>query len=404
MASFPAQSEHDDLTTSEIERYSRQLLLPQFGPTSQKSLKASSLLIVGLGGLGCPAALYLAGAGVGTLGLVDRPDDVVEKSNLHRQIAHTEHTVGINKLQSAEAAIRAINSTVTITKHHSIVPENAIQLVAGYDLVLDCTDNVASRYLISDACASARVPLLSGSAIGVEGQLTLYCSSIEAPCYRCIFPHPPPPSCVGSCDSAGVLGPVPGVIGTMQAMEAIKMLGNVTNTSTLERKLLLFDAAECNFRKVTLRSRVKTCVVCGDNPTVSVATFNYQRFVNTSSACTTKDLIPNIPDNLRITVQQLHDLRKSDTPYNLIDVRPSTEFNICHLPEAQSHPLPTLRPSELPLKEAEEPCLTVFICRRGNKSRKAIQAALDVGVTNVCDIVGGLQAWHRQIDSNFPLY
>lgn len=390
-----------ELKGSEVERYSRQLILPHFGISSQQNLKTSSILIVGVGGLGCPAALYLAGAGVGRLGLVDRPNDVVEKSNLHRQVAHSETRVGTNKVDSAETAVLALNSTIHVIKHKSFEQLNALQLVREYDLVLDCTDNVMSRYLISDACAAERVPLISGSAIGMEGQLTVYCSSEEAPCYRCIFPKPPPPSCVGSCDSAGVIGPVPGIIGTLQALEALKLIGKIGLCEILERKLLLFDGTDSSFRTVKLRSRSTDCAACGPNP-INVAKFDYESFASGPTGFLPTPW-PHVRSDYRLSATEFAKLRKEHQHYRLIDVRPRTEFDMCHLDEAENIPLNHLTSSEI--KKATSGGLrTVFICRRGNASRSAVDLALKEGVPDVCDVIGGLQSWHASVDKEFPLY
>lgn len=401
------------MSTSDVERYSRQLLLPQFGVRSQKRLRNGRVLVVGLGGLGCPAALYLAGAGVATLGLVDRPHDTVEKTNLHRQIAHAEARVGMDKVLSAELAILALNSSVVVEKHHQFVPTNAVQLVRNYDVVLDCTDNVSSRYLISDACATARVPLVSGSAIGMEGQLTVYCSRQDTPCYRCVFPQPPPPDCVGSCDSAGVLGPVPGIIGTMQALETLKLLGQIQRTTPLERKLLLFDATESTFRSVKLRARSEKCAACGDNPTVDVSSFDYGKFAlgisqqaddPSEASGNSHPATSKMGSGTRVSVEEFCELRKDPSQYHLIDVRPATEFEMCHLEEAKNYPLSSLESSNLFTHSAYDEKPIVFICRRGNASQKAVQFALNDGAKNVVDVVGGLQSWHHNIDINFPLY
>lgn len=392
------------LSSNDIERYSRQLLLPQFGVAGQKKLKRSRILIVGIGGLGSPAALYLAGAGVGTLGLVDRPTDVVEVSNLHRQLAHSEARVGTNKVKSAEVAIRAINSNVSIEKHESFLPANAIQLVSSYHLVLDCTDNVASRYLVGDACAAAKIPLLSGSAIGMDGQLAMYCGAPDSPCYRCIFPNPPPPNCVGSCDASGVLGPVPGLIGTLQGLEAIKLLSCMGQTESLDRKLLLFDASECSFRSVKLRSRLKSCIACGDSASISVADFDYDLFAQGGTCENGDNVTVTIERKHQVTPQEFAEFRKDRSTYRLIDVRPHNEFDICHLEEAENQPLATLKSPGVLDEFQPEKLRTILLCRRGNSSQKALKVFLDSGITNVCEVQGGLQAWHYKIDSTFPLY
>lgn len=393
-----------DLSSEEVERYSRQLLLPQFGVESQEKLKSSRVLVIGVGGLGCPASMYLAGAGVGTIGLVDRPEDVVEKSNLHRQVGHNEARVGTNKVESAAIAIRALNSLVSIEKHRYIKPSNAVKLVSSFDLVLDCTDNVMSRYLISDACATSRTPLISGAAIGLDGQLTMYCIDEDTPCYRCIFPTPPPPSCVGSCDSAGVLGPVPGIIGTFQALEALKILGGVRHCESLARKMLLFDASDSSFRTMKLRPRATTCLACGDTSSFKVADYDYEAFARGSLAGSNGTSWPPIDPQLRTTCEEFASMRKANNGYRLVDVRPAGEYDMCHLEEAESIPLsgPFLSKEFENMKTSAQK--TVFICRRGNASWKALQLALEAGVKGATDVVGGLQSWHNEIDKSFPLY
>lgn len=394
------------LTRDQTERYDRQLLLPSFGPESQVRLLQSRVLVIGAGGLGCPAALYLAGAGVGTIGLVDRPNEVIEKSNLHRQIAHTEQRVGKNKVESIQTALQALNSSVEIETHDEIVPANAVSLVSMYHLVLDCTDNVKSRYMISDACAVGRVPLVSGAAIGLEGQLTMYCSSDDAPCYRCIFPVPPPPSCVGSCDADGVLGPVPGTIGTLQALEALKFLAKPKNTSVLEGKLLLFDATSTSFRTVKLRSRTETCAVCGKVPPFSVEEFDYDTFVSDTQSVNQAEASPTVPisstssqyPSHRITVKQLAEIREDPTSYRLIDVRPKTQFDIGHLEEAENHPVSSQETFIEALLGGRDDRRAIFICRAGNASRKAVQIALKHGVTDAVDVIGGFTSWRETFD------
>jgi len=320
-----------NLPPESISRYSRQLLLPVFGPTRQIALSSSRALIIGCGGLGCPAALYLGAAGVGHLALADRPGDVVEVTNLHRQVGHTTDRVGVEKAESLAIAVRAINPLVNVT----VVDGSAFAggdrpggataeaLVAAYDVVLDCTDNVAARYLINDACVLGGVPLVAGAAVGTDGQLTVYnweASAVDVArpptgspatpvvgtllpprkssrvCLRCVFPVPPPPSCVGSCDTAGVLGPVPGVIGVLQALEAIKVLATpaavaaapddpaapapgvplppsgaaaAAGLTVLARRMLLFDGADGAFTTVTLRPARPDCAVCSPARTVT---------------------------------------------------------------------------------------------------------------------------------------
>ncbi|GBF89175.1 adenylyltransferase and sulfurtransferase [Raphidocelis subcapitata] len=248
------------LTKPQAERYSRQLLLPAFGPAAQARLCAASALIVGCGGLGAPAALYLAAAGIGRLGLADH--DAVEISNLHRQIIHSEARAGAHKAASAAAAVAALNSSVALDVHtEGLTPANAADLVRRYDLVIDASDNAPTRYLLSDAAAATGTPLVSAAAVGTDGQLTVYCLGEDGPCYRCLFPEPPAPGNCARCADAGVLGPVPGVMGVLQALEAVKILAGVGKP--LSRQLLLFDALSGRFTTIKLRARAPDCAACG---------------------------------------------------------------------------------------------------------------------------------------------
>lgn len=412
------ENNDEDLTNDDIQRYSRQLLLPQFGLDSQKRLKSSSALIVGLGGLGAPASLYLAGAGVGTLGILDRPDDVVEVSNLHRQILYT--TVDANttsKVLLTAQHLRERNPHVKIITHEAepLTAKNAVSLANSYDIVLDCTDNVLTRYLLGDACAITKTPLISGAAIGLSGQLCVLSSSKDTPCYRCLFPQPPPPHCVGSCDAAGVLGPAPGIIGTLQALEAIKLLARFHSSEPLQGILLLFDAATSSFRHIKMRPRVPTCLACGGCASIDMQTYNYDAFVNGGDSKAKTPQLPNIDPKLRISVNELADIRSSQESgarpgYTLIDVRPSPEYAICHLEEAESLPLSSLHSeSTLDLLVSringmEPKHKTILMCRRGNASRRALAKLQSAGANNVFDVIGGLEAWRSNVDNNFPTY
>lgn len=408
-----------DLTNDDIQRYSRQLLLPQFGTGSQKRLKASSALIVGLGGLGAPASLYLAGAGVGTLGILDRPDDAVEMSNLHRQILYTTaDTNTTSKTLLTAQHLRARNPHVNIVTHETepLTAKNAVSLANSYDIVLDCTDNVLTRYLLGDACAISRTPLISGAAIGLSGQLCVLSSSPDTPCYRCLFPQPPPPHCVGSCDAAGVLGPVPGVIGTLQALEAIKLLARFHSSEPLQGTLLLFDATTSSFRPVKMRPRVSTCPACGDHVSIDMQTYDYDAFVNGSdSKGTPTAKFPIIDPKYRISVEEFAAIRSSQkggagSGYTLIDVRPAPEYAICHLNEAESVPLSSIHSSSnldalvRRINDMGPGHKTIFLCRRGNASQRALAKLQTAGANNVFDIVGGLEAWRCNVDNKFPTY
>lgn len=452
-----------DLTNSEISRYSRQLILPQFGVAGQLKLRNSRVLIVGCGGLGCPCAVYLAAAGVGTIGLVD--DDVVELSNLHRQVAHSEHAVGQPKVTSLAARCKEVNSTTNIEEHClHLTNSNAVSIVNNYDVVVDCTDNLATRYLVNDACAVCGCkPLVSGSALRLEGQMTVYLAdrmrtkeevdsnrplpqSNRAPCFRCLFPVPPPPTSVQGCSEAGVFGVVPGIIGTMQAAEVLKLLTGVGAVHS--GRLLVLDMERNLTRTVVLRDPRPDCAVCGVK---SQATPETVRSTDYTEFCGAPDHDKPSSVNLerfhnRITVQQLHSLIQSNEPYLLIDIRPQVEVDLCRLAPCIAFPFQTvLRDSVLAQIQSaldeklsqspKRPVPIVLLCHRGNKSRIAAtqlaSALLSFRLRNsrtqldsmdtdavlipsdlaeegtdfvVCDVAGGLAAWATEIDPNFPVY
>jgi len=261
------------LTNVEIDKYSRQLIMPEIGMKGQQTLKNSSVLIVGAGGLGCPSSLYLTGAGVGRIGIVDY--DNVKLNNLHRQLLHSEISTGQPKVFSAADSLRKLNSSVEVTPYDiQIDSSNALDIIRQYDVVVDATDNVATRYLLNDACVMASRPLVSGSALQLEGQLIVY-SYNNGPCYRCLFPVPPPPETVTNCGDGGVLGAVPGVIGVLQALETVKIL--LGHHGVLSKSMLLFDGSDCSFRKVRVRDRNPSCAVCGSEPSVT-ALIDYEQF------------------------------------------------------------------------------------------------------------------------------
>ncbi|XP_060808237.1 ubiquitin-like modifier-activating enzyme 5 isoform X1 [Amyelois transitella] len=269
----------DKLPKWAIERYSRQILLSDIGVLGQEKICTSKVLVVGAGGLGCPAAMYLAGAGVGEIGIVDY--DTVELTNIHRQILHAECDQNVSKAESAAQSLRSINSRINVTAYNvQLNSANALEIINKYDIVLDCTDNVPTRYLLNDACVTAKKPLISGSALKMEGQLTIYGYRAEnnpnekdhtyiGPCYRCVFPAPPPAHAVSSCSSSGVCGAVTGVIGSLQALEAIKCIAGHTHKQLLVERMLLFDGEDTSFGTVRLRPRCEQCAVCSDQPTVT---------------------------------------------------------------------------------------------------------------------------------------
>lgn len=435
----PAASDWDGLQhgldKDQIARYSRQIILHSFGVQAQARLCRGSVLIVGAGGLGSPAALYLAAAGVGRIGIVDR--DVVELSNIHRQVIHREATVGMHKALSAAEACRALNSSIQVETHlEALTPANAVQLVRQYDVIVDASDNAPTRYLISDACCAAGRPLVSGAAIGTDGQLTVYCHGEDGPCYRCLFPEAPAAGNCARCVDAGVLGVVPGVIGTLQALEAVKLLSGVGDP--LSRRLLVVDCAAGRFHSVKLRARSRACVACGASPAITAASlpsYDYAVFTGQAAA---SDAAPQplqlIPREERITPAELQQRLASQPDAVLLDVRPAEQFNICHLPGALHTPYKHFdrhvdavkerlaaaaqgqaaqAPSAAGQQDGQpdgsaggvqpQPPLYV-VCRRGNDSQRAVARLRQLGIKHAVDVVGGMEAWAREVDPSFPTY
>jgi molybdopterin/thiamine biosynthesis adenylyltransferase len=289
----------DTLSSAEYSRYSRQLIMPSIGLEGQKKLKAAKVLLIGAGGLGSPASLYLAGAGVGTLGLVDA--DVVDESNLHRQVIHTEERVGQKKIESAQAQIQAFNRFTKVVGFDArLTASNAEEIIGSeqhcWDLVMDGSDNAATRYLINDACVLFKKPLVSGSALQWEGQITVL-NYLDGPCYRCLYPKPPPAHAVTNCSDGGVVGMVPGVIGQLQAIEIVKLILGVPKEQTLWRRMIFFDGLAMKFRNVTLREKNPVCQACGESPSKisSVKAVDYADFCQTN--CSKYALIRLPPSN-----------------------------------------------------------------------------------------------------------
>ncbi|XP_053093806.1 adenylyltransferase and sulfurtransferase MOCS3 [Pangasianodon hypophthalmus] len=405
------------LSNDAIMRYSRQLLLPELGVRGQMNLLTTSVLVVGCGGLGCPLALYLAAAGVGRLGLLDY--DEVELSNLHRQVLHTERTQGLPKAYSAAQALSRLNSTTQCVPYHlQLSSENALQLIQQYDIVADCSDNVPTRYLVNDACVLSGKPLVSASALRMEGQLTVY-NYNGGPCYRCLYPVPPPPETVTNCSDGGVLGVVVGVMGCLQALEVLKIASG--QKSSFGQQLLMFDAQDSRFRCIKLRAKQAGCVVCGETPTVTELQ-DYESFCG--SAATDKCRRLNLLfAEQRVSVQEYKSVVDCSTPHLLLDVRPKVEVDICHLPVSINIPLASLEDqnadhinflkekiSELKLQMSSELQVPVYVvCKLGNDSQKAVQLLEKMSGTEleritVKDIIGGLMAWANKIDPSFPKY
>ena len=402
----------NNLTSDEVARYSRQLILPEIGVEGQKRLKSSSILVVGCGGLGCPSALYLTAAGFGKIGLVDA--DTVEKSNLHRQVLHSEERIGQLKTESAASGLRGLNSNVNIELFPTrLTRENALELIAQFDIVLDATDNAMTRYLLSDACVINKKPLVSGAALRFEGQLTVYNYDSESACYRCLFPTPPPPGTVTNCSDGGVIGVVPGIIGSMQALEAIKIGAGIK--PAFAGRMLLFDGLEGTFRNIKIRGKRANCNSCGPNATITSELVDYEKFCGIPTCSPAGEVFKILLPFERITGPEFKEIILcQERPYVLIDVRPKNEAEINMLAQAVSFPLSELvsgdgltRLQKL-IKEREAQSLFVM-CRRGNASQKAVRFIKDHLVDdNVAqdarDIVGGIETWAREVDPNVSLY
>ncbi|CAL5402728.1 unnamed protein product [Camellia sinensis] len=365
---------------------------------AQSSLLKASILVVGAGGLGSPALLYLAACGVGRLGIVDH--DVVELNNLHRQIIHTEAFIGQSKVESAAAACHSF---------WKMLISMAVML-PRYDIVIDATDNAPSRYLISDCCVVLGKPLVSGATIGLEGQLTVY-NYNGGPCYRCLFPTPPPPTACQRCSDSGVLGIVPGIIGCHQALEAIKIASDVGEP--LSRRMLLFDALTARIRIVKIRGRSSQCEVCGENTTFTekqFQEFDYEKFTQSPLSMTPLKL-DLLPTEARISSKEYKERVVRGEPHALVDVRPAHHFKIAALPNSMNVPLSSLE-ARLPeissaLKREEEHASAAslyVVCRRGNDSQRAVDYLHKMGFTSAKDIIGGLESWAHDVDPNFPTY
>lgn len=378
------------LTAAEIGRYSRHLILPEVGMHGQERLKAARVAVVGTGGLGSPLALYLAAAGVGTLGLVDF--DIVDASNLQRQILHGTRDVGRRKLDSARDRVLDLNPYVTIEQHHTrLEASNAINILSQYDLVVDGTDNFATRYLVNDVCVLTGRPNVYGSVFRFDGQIAVFAAP-DGPCYRCLFREPPPAGLVPSCAEGGILGVLPGIIGSMQALEAIKLIVGIG--TPLVGRMLLFDALSMQWREVNVR-RDPACPVCGDNPTI-IAPIDYATF------CGDAVHTPVVPTQALTPLEALTRLQRPER-VQLIDVREPTEWAISNLHEyaARLIPLATLG-EELATLDLDE---TIIVhCKGGARSAKAVQLLRDAGARDVYNLTGGILAWSDEVDATKARY
>ncbi len=381
-----------ELTTDDLSRYSRHLILPEVGMEGQRRIKAARVLCVGTGGLGSPLAFYLAAAGVGTLGLVDF--DVVDASNLQRQIIHSTKDIGRKKLDSAEEKLTALNPAIKIVKHETMLTSaNALEIMKDYDIVADGTDNFPTRYLVNDACVLLGKPNVYGSIFRFEGQASVFATE-AGPCYRCLYPEPPPPGLVPSCAEGGVLGILPGLVGVIQATEVIKLI--LGKGESLVGRLLLVDALNMRFRELKLRKNPK-CPVCGVNPTVT-ALIDYQHFCG---------IIPETPQekNMKngipqLTVKELKARRDAGDDVFLLDVREPYEFQIAQIGG-------TLIPqNDVPNRLAEIPRDREIVvqCRSGARSQRIAEFLKQSGYTQVSNLAGGILAWSDEIDPKVQKY
>ena len=380
------------LTNEEIGRYSRHLIMPEVGMEGQLKLKAARVLCIGAGGLGSPVALYLTAAGVGTLGIVDF--DTVDHSNLQRQIIHGTPDVGRSKLESAKARLNALNPEVeVVTYEMALSSQNALGLFADYDMVVDGTDNFPTRYLVNDACVLTGKPNVYGSISRFEGQATVFAAE-DGPCYRCMFPEPPPPGLVPSCAEGGVLGILPGVVGTLQATEAIKLILGVGES--LVGRFLLFDALKMRFRELKVRHD-PDCPVCGEHPTVT-APIDYDQFCGITPAVPAATPTSGSTD---ATVEELKTRLDRQDSFLLLDVREQREFEICRIPGSVLIPL-----GELParMSELDGHADMIVHCKSGVRSGKAVALLRDAGYSQARNLQGGILAWIDRVDPTLPRY
>ena len=389
----PARLEAIHFSNDEIARYSRHLIMPEVTLEGQRKLKAARVLCIGTGGLGSPIALYLAAAGVGTLGLVDF--DVVDFSNLQRQILHGTSDVGRTKLHSARDRIRETNPNVQVELHETLFKsENARQIVEPYDIVIDGTDNFPTRYLSNDICVFLRKPNIYGSIFRFDGQCTVFAPSLGGPCYRCMFPEPPPPGMVPSCAEGGVLGVLPGVIGVMQSIEAIKLIMGIGES--LIGRLVHFDALKMRFREFKLR-RDPACPVCSDHPTITDL-IDYEQFCGIPQAAAEEALAGTVP---AMDVQELKRRLDAGGAVVLIDVREPFEHDIARIPGARLIPLAELPARLSELDSADE---IILHCKSGRRSAKALGILKEAGFGRLWNVTGGIEAWADAIDPSVPKY
>lgn len=372
-----------ELTPEESRRYSRQLSLPEFGVEGQRRLASARVLIIGAGGLGCPAAIYLAAAGTGVIGIVDF--DKIDLSNIHRQILYSTEDIGRKKIDVAREKILAANPNVDVeTFDARLSSTNALEIMRGFDVVIDASDNFPTRYLVNDASVILGIPTIYGSIHRFEGQLSVF-GAADGPCYRCLFREPPPAGSVPNCAEAGVLGVLPGIIGTLQATEAIKLLTGIGDP--LVGRLLLFDALTMSFRTIALRRDVD-CPSCG---------------VNRSGELIDYEQLCGIVEErvASIAPHELAEILEKGESVDLVDVREKYEWNIAHLPGARLVPLGRIADEVGSFDPSRK---TVLYCKTGMRSMHAAEQLVSAGIGNVVNLTGGIVRWREEVDPSIPAY
>ena len=381
-----------ELSHNEIHRYSRHLLIPDVGLEGQKKLKAASVLIVGTGGLGSPGALYLAAAGVGRIGLVDY--DVVDFSNLQRQIAHGESRLGDLKVESARDRMLDLNPEIQVDIYNEMLTsENAFQIAEPYQIIIDGTDNFPTRYLVNDLCVLTGKTNVYGSIFQFDGQASVF-DPVNGPCYRCIFPEPPPPGLVPSCAEGGVLGVLPGTIGSIQATETLKLILGIGET--LVGRLVLYDGLDLTFQTVKLRKNPE-CKVCGENPEVTKL-IDYEEFCGLPAHDHDEG---SAGEGWDITAMELSERLKEEPELRLIDVREPHEREISNLEGSEVLPLGQFASHLAELDSAEE---IVLFCKAGTRSTRALEILVSAGFKKVKNLKGGINAWAALVDPSLPIY